>query len=102
MFNLNTNTLQACYKDIAGIEIDTDLINNNDNINISYITDFMKVATLKNTQSSVFTDFGDNKSTNKFEGLVYYYYNSKDKYINDIVDNTIKNKPKNHHYCLYL
>ena len=94
LFNVNTATLQDFYKDIADIEIETDLINNTDNLHISYIDDFMSIANLKNNNSSLFTDFGDNKSTNKFEGLVYYYYNSQDKYTNDIVSKAIQNNPK--------
>ena len=94
MFNISASNLQDFYKDIAGIEIETDLINNTDNIHISYVDDFMKIANLKHNQSSLLIDFGDNKSTNKFEGLVYYYYNSRDKFTNDIVGNIIQNNPK--------
>ena len=94
LFNISATTLQDFYKDIADIEIETSLINNTDNVHISYIDDFLKIANLKHNSSSLLINFGDNKSTNKFEGLVYYYYNSKDKYTNDIIGNIIQSKPK--------
>lgn len=94
MFNVGASALQGFYKDIANIEIDTDLINNTNNIHISYIDDFIAVAKLKNNNSSLLIDFGKNKSTNKFEGLVYYFYNTKDKYTKDLVSDIIKNKAK--------
>jgi len=94
LFNVGKASLQEFYKDVANIEIDSSLINNNNNIHISYIDDLLKIANLKYSYSSLIIDFGDNKSTNKYEGLVYYYYNSKDRYTNDIVGNIIKNKPK--------
>jgi TPR repeat protein len=94
IFNIGTDSLQDFYKDITGIEIETNLINNIDNLHTSYIDNFMKVANLKHSYSSLLIDFGDYTSTNKFEGLVYYYYNSQDKYTNYIVSNIIQNKPK--------
>ncbi len=57
LFNVNTATLQDFYKDIADIEIETDLINNTNNLHISYVDDFMRIANLKHNKSSLFADF---------------------------------------------
>lgn len=55
----------------------------------------MILAKLKNNQSSLKFDFANSANNNKFEGIIYYYYNNKDKISQDLLAKIIKNnKPK--------
>ena len=95
LFNANKSQLQQFYKDILEIEIDTNFIKTGENLDNSYINDFLILAKLKNNQSSLRFDFADKANNNKYEGIVYYYYNSKDKISQDLLATIIKNnKPK--------
>ena len=110
LFNLDKKHLLNFYSDILSIEnlpsigknhyekalglTNIDLASDTFKTSISYVKTLLEIAELKHNYSSLLIDFGKNKSTNKFEGLVYYYYNSQDKYTNDIVSNIIQNKPK--------
>ncbi|MFV9925023.1 MAG: tetratricopeptide repeat protein [Francisella endosymbiont of Hyalomma scupense] len=95
LFNANKGQLQQFYKDILEVEVDTNFIKTGDNLDNIYIDDFLKLAKLKNNQSSLRFDFADKANNNKYEGIVYYYYNSKDKISQDLLATIIKNnKPK--------
>ncbi|APA83318.1 tetratricopeptide repeat protein [Francisella tularensis] len=95
LFKANKGQLQQFYKDILGVEVDTNFIKTGDNLDNSYIDDFLILAKLKNNQSSLKFDFANSANNNKFEGIIYYYYNSKDKISQDLLAKIIKNnKPK--------
>lgn len=95
LFKANKGQLQQFYKDILGVEVDTNFIKTGNNLDNSYIDDFLILAKLKNNQSSLKFDFANNANNNKFEGIIYYYYNSKDKISQDLLAKIIKNnKPK--------
>ncbi|WP_160487181.1 tetratricopeptide repeat protein [Francisella tularensis] len=95
LFKANKGQLQQFYKDILGVEVDTNFIKTGDNLDNSYIDDFLILAKLKNNQSSLKFDFANSANNNKFEGIIYYYYNNKDKISQDLLAKIIKNnKPK--------
>lgn len=95
LFKANKGQLQQFYKDILGVEVDTNFIKTGDNLDNSYIDDFFILAKLKNNQSSLKFDFANSANNNKFEGIIYYYYNNKDKISQDLLAKIIKNnKPK--------
>lgn len=95
LFKANKGQLQQFYKDILGVEVDTNFIKTGDNLDNSYIDDFLILAKLKNNQSSLKFDFANSANNNKFEGVIYYYYNNKDKISQDLLAKIIKNnKPK--------
>ncbi|OIN83302.1 tetratricopeptide repeat protein [Francisella sp. TX07-6608] len=95
LFKANKGQLQQFYKDILGVEVDTNFIKTGNNLDNSYIDDFLILAKLKNNQSSLKFDFANSANNNKFEGIIYYYYNSKDKISQDLLAKIIKNnKPK--------
>ncbi|AVC44067.1 hypothetical protein B4919_04370 [Francisella tularensis subsp. novicida] len=95
LFRANKGQLQQFYKDILGVEVNTNFIKTGDNLDNSYIDDFLILAKLKNNQSSLKFDFANSANNNKFEGIIYYYYNSKDKISQDLLAKIIKNnKPK--------
>ncbi|MBK2357312.1 tetratricopeptide repeat protein [Francisella hispaniensis] len=95
LFKANKGQLQQFYKDILGVEVDTNFIKTGDNLDNSYIDDFLILANLKNNQSSLKFDFANSANNNKYEGIIYYYYNSKDKISQDLLATIIKNnKPK--------
>ncbi|MBK2110307.1 tetratricopeptide repeat protein [Francisella tularensis] len=95
LFKANKGQLQQFYKDILGVEVDTNFIKTGNNLDNSYIDDFLILAKLKNNQSSLKFDFANSTNNNKFEGIIYYYYNSKDKISQDLLAKIIKNnKPK--------
>ena len=95
LFNANKGQLQQFYKDILEVEVDTNFIKTGGNLDNSYIDDFLILAKLKNNQSSLRFDFADKAKNNKYEGIVYCYYNSKDKISQDLLATIIKNnKPK--------
>ncbi|NDT66673.1 sel1 repeat family protein [Francisella tularensis subsp. holarctica] len=95
LFKANKGQLQQFYKDILGVEVDTNFIKTGDNLDNSYIDAFFILAKLKNNQSSLKFDFANSANNNKFEGIIYYYYNNKDKISQDLLAKIIKNnKPK--------
>lgn len=95
LFNANRGHLQQFYKDILEVEVDTNFIKTYNNLDNSYIDDFLILAKLKNNQSSLRFDFANKANNNKYEGIVYYYYNNKDKISQDLLTTIIKNnKPK--------
>lgn len=95
LFKANKGQLQQFYKDILGVEVDTNFLKTGDNLDNSYVDDFLVLANLKNNQSSLKFDFANSANNNKYEGIIYYYYNSKDKISQDLLATIIKNnKPK--------
>ncbi|AEE26489.1 tetratricopeptide repeat protein [Francisella hispaniensis] len=95
LFKANKGQLQQFYKDILGVEVDTNFLKTGDNLDNSYVDDFLILANLKNNQSSLKFDFANSANNNKYEGIIYYYYNSKDKISQDLLATIIKNnKPK--------
>lgn len=91
LFKVNKNLLQNFYHDIADIKVDASLLKNPDNIDSNYINNFMTLSKLKHNKSSLRIDFGDLDDNNKYEGIIYYFYNDKDKLTQDIVNSVIKN-----------
>lgn len=94
LFNVDKQNLQNFYKNIADVTIEPQLLKNTQNIHNSFIDDFLKIAKLKENKSSVFVEFSDTRSTNKFEGLSYYYFNDNDKFTRDLLKATLNNKAK--------
>ncbi|APD50422.1 tetratricopeptide repeat protein [Francisella hispaniensis] len=95
LFKANKGQLQQFYKDILGVEVDTNFLKTGGNLDNSYVDDFLVLANLKNNQSSLKFDFANSANNNKYEGIIYYYYNSKDKISQDLLATIIKNnKPK--------
>ncbi|NDT67945.1 sel1 repeat family protein [Francisella tularensis subsp. holarctica] len=95
LFKANKGQLQQFYKDILGVEVDTNFIKTGDNLDNSYIDDFLILAKLKNNQSSLKFDFANSANNNKLEGIIYYYSDNKDKISQDLLAKIIKNnKPK--------
>lgn len=95
LFNVNKIALQEFYKNILDIEIDTDFLDDPKKIELSYIDNLMRLSKLKYNRSSLKFDFGENISTNKYEGVIYYFYNEVDKFTQDTLNSIISNiKPK--------
>lgn len=95
LFNINKIQLQQFYYDIMGVKLDTDYINNSNNIDNSYIDDFLTIAKLKHNRSSMKFDFGNKTNNNRYEGIVYYFYNNENKAVQDLLSHIIKsNNPK--------
>ncbi|AJC49140.1 sel1 repeat family protein [Allofrancisella guangzhouensis] len=91
--NINQDFLVKFHEDIAGIYFDSNLLAKPANLNITYINKLLKLAKFKNNRSSVWFNL-ENQSDNRFEGLVYYFYNDKNKYSQDFLNIIIKHKPK--------
>lgn len=83
LFNTSEFALQDFYKEIMDITINTDFLKKYTNSKHSYTDDLIKLSKYKHTTSSLRFDFSDKASTNKFEGIVYYYYNDKNKFSQD-------------------
>ncbi|MED7788569.1 hypothetical protein [Francisella sp. 19X1-34] len=94
LLNTDKEKLHNFYKSISGIEIENDWIINSKNSNSSYINNLIDLDQLKHNKSSLKFDFGNTSSTNKYEGLVYYFYNNDNELIQNIINNIIQNKPK--------
>jgi TPR repeat protein len=92
LFNSDKQSLQNFYKNITGIKIDNKFLNNSDNTYANFVSYFLKISKLKENRSSLF--MGD-ISTNKFEGLAYYYFNENDIFTKNLLNAAFKNKPKN-------
>ncbi|QIW10042.1 SEL1-like repeat protein [Francisella sp. LA112445] len=94
LFNTDKEKLQNFYKSLSGIEIENGWIINSKDNNPSYINNLIDLAQFKHNKSSLRFDFGDKDNTNKYEGLVYYFYNNKNELIQNTINNIIQNKPK--------
>ncbi|WP_150467442.1 tetratricopeptide repeat protein [Francisella sp. SYW-9] len=94
LFNTDKEKLQKFYKSLSGIEIENGWIINSKNSDSSYINNLINLSKFKHNKSSLRFDFGNNNSTNKYEGLVYYFYNNKNELIQNTINNIIQNKPK--------
>lgn len=94
LFKSDKQSLQDFYQNIADIKINNDFLNNTNNRYTNYAADFLKISKLKENRSSLFVDFGENISTNKFEGLAYYYFNEDDIFTKNLLHTAFENQAK--------
>ncbi|AFJ44071.1 Sel1Like protein [Francisella orientalis str. Toba 04] len=67
------------------------LLNTNDNLDYSYIDDFLILSKYIDVRSSLRFDFGEKANSNKYEGIVYLFYNNESKLVKQSTLAAIKN-----------
>lgn len=88
---VNKGQLQQFYLDILKASIDMKLLNTNDNLDYSYIDDFLILSKYIDIRSSLRFDFGEKANSNKYEGIVYLFYNNESKLVKQNTLAAIKN-----------
>ncbi|KEI35734.1 hypothetical protein FRA_29c03580 [Francisella sp. W12-1067] len=92
--NINKDFLVNFHKEIADIYFNSSLLPSPTNLDISYTNKLLELAKLKHNKSSLWFNFENQTDDNKYEGLVYYFYNDKDQYSQDLLNMIIMQKPK--------
>ncbi|AJI52323.1 tetratricopeptide repeat protein [Francisella philomiragia] len=88
---VNKGQLQQFYSDTLKASIDMKLLNTNDNLDYSYIDDFLILSKYIDVRSSLRFDFGEKANSNKYEGIVYLFYNNESKLVKQSTLAAIKN-----------
>ncbi|AIT08568.1 hypothetical protein LO80_00330 [Candidatus Francisella endociliophora] len=91
LFNVGEVELQDFYKEIMNVEIDTDFLKSYSNSELSYADDLIRLSKYKHNKSSLKFDFAKDTNINKYEGIVYYYYNDTSKFTHDILNSIMDN-----------
>ncbi|MEY8766235.1 MULTISPECIES: sel1 repeat family protein [Francisella] len=88
---VNKGQLQQFYSDILKSSIDMKMLDINDNLDYSYIDDFLILSKYIDIRSSLRFDFGEKANSNKYEGIVYFFYNNENKFIKQYAIKALKN-----------
>lgn len=88
---VNKGQLQQFYSDILKASIDMKLLNTDDNLDYSYIDDFLILSKYIDIRSSLRFDFGEKANSNKYEGIVYLFYNYENKMLKQSAIGVLKN-----------
>ncbi|MEY8701744.1 tetratricopeptide repeat protein [Francisella philomiragia] len=88
---VNKGQLQQFYSDILKASIDMKLLNTDDNLDYSYIDDFLMLSKYIDIRSSLRFDFGEKANSNKYEGIVYLFYNYENKMLKQSAIGVLKN-----------
>lgn len=88
---VNKGQLQQFYSDTLKASINMKLLNTNDNLDYSYIDDFLILSKYIDVRSSLRFDFGEKANSNKYEGIVYLFYNNESKLVKQSTLAAIKN-----------
>lgn len=88
---VNKGQLQQFYSDILKASIDIKLLNTDNNLDYSYIDDFLILSKYVDIRSSLRFDFGEKANNNKYEGIVYLFYNYENKMVKQSAIAALKN-----------
>lgn len=88
---VNKGQLQQFYSDILKASIDIKLLNTDNNLDYSYIDDFLILSKYIDIRSSLRFDFGEKANNNKYEGIVYLFYNYENKMVKQSAIAALKN-----------